>query len=299
MTLSEQIKAAEYVFYAKATAKKDVKQTPYGEQYTMVWTQECQPIKQPAQYLTPVTFEMPKMGDLDNMDNFYGSREVRLGFNYVFFARPGDEFGIYMLDEVNNQQGLYRLDDSNRNELAPYLNECLAGDQCFDDDDSASESWAPVSLADRVNDAEYVFKFTANQPDGTHNLGCIQCILKQPNGNRLEQVFDVNQKFNTYFSENDCQDYALQDGKTYIGLFERENKNGAVYSPNNLFPQEVNGQKAIYELTADVQEELDAMLSTCSSTVYDCAAEPEPDNGCGRVNLNLGVCAALGLYNFF
>lgn len=272
LTISEQIEAADYVFYAKAINKLNVTTSLMGQRYTVEWSQECYAIKQPAKYLIPQTFLMPDMGAADLYDLPCGPRDVVTGFNYLFFATnsPEEVFGVYHLQEVNNQTGIYRLDHNNKAELAPYLYDCLSGDQCHPDNDDASETWEPMLLADRIKASEYAIEI--HMKDESH--GCVQCVIRQPAMNLQDGVSKVQigyglpNPFEPQLTVNEtvvinshsiCQDYNLEAGKRYIMLLEKVSAIGE-FDPDTYFPDEVNGQQAIYELTSEIQAELNQEL---------------------------------------
>jgi len=281
MSISERIDATDgYVFYAKAIAKEDIETSMWGQSYTVEWSLECLPIKQPARYAVPQTFKMENLGTFPPSYIPCGPRNVITGFNYIIFAERDQErenFDYYVLEEFNDQDGIIRVTNENKLELAPYLYECLSGDECHDDADDIQDNWEPMLLADRIKASEYAFEVIMN--DDT--TGCIQCVLNEPSDpSIIEPLFSEDGTFQLTEHHKNCHDpYDVKgDGETkYIMMLEREEASGTIDKNNELSPDEVNGQMAIYELTSEIQAELDDYLAQCPAQLFTCNAEPEPE----------------------
>jgi len=278
------------MFYAKATGKEDVTTSLYGQHYTVEWTQVCSPLKQPAGIL-PLTFKMRDMGaaTLDYIP--CGPRNVIGGFDYVFFAQPDtEEDGYWLLDEVNNQTGIFRPDEHPA-QLAPYLIEC--DNRCHVSGEDP-EDWQPMTLSDRIKAAEYAFEVHMT----TGSEGCVQCILNQPvNPSVIEKQWAVNQTLEVVSHAETCDDYSnITPNKRYIALLERVEISGRPNLGDHLSPDEVNGQTAIYEVTEQILAELTDELSQCPAEDYQCPSEPAPTPDGGSLaafSMVLLVSAAL------
>jgi len=155
--ITERTESAAYVIYAKAIEKKITKTTLYGQEYDVLWSLECAPLRQPRGAVVPQEFWMSGLGRFGPNYIPCGPRNVVTGFNYVFYGANWDSATNHMeLSEINNQEGLFRVetDAAARKELAPWLNECIAN-FCHDDNDADTEDWQPMSLEQRIFDAEY------------------------------------------------------------------------------------------------------------------------------------------------
>ena len=155
-SISERTEGAAWVIYAKAIEKKVTKTRLYGQEYDVLWSLECQPLKQPRGAVLPQEFWMTGLGRFGPNYVPCGPRSVVTGFNYVFYgANYSAETNHMALAELNNQEGLFRVetDYEARRELAPWLGECMAN-FCHEDSDQP-ENWEPLSLKERVEDAEY------------------------------------------------------------------------------------------------------------------------------------------------
>jgi len=291
MTIDQRAENSAYMFYAKATNKEDVTTSILGQSYTVEWTSECNPLKQPRGIL-PLTFKMRNMGAPDPDHIPCGPRNVIGGFNYVFFAMPDpNEPGYWILDEVNNQTALFRPDE-HPVELAPWLLECL--NNCHSDVNPAEDNWEVMSLSDRINAAEYAFEVHMT----TQSEGCVQCVLKEPTNPGInERIFGVNETIEVVSHSATCFDYGqiVEPNKRYITLLERVEISGRPDAGNHLSPDEVNGQQAIYELNEQILAELGDMLAFCPAEDYMCPTEPSPTPDSSRV-LEMSVLVLLGLF---
>merc|ERR1711981_344515 len=157
--ISTRAENAEYIIYAKALKKYNNQYSLFGETYDVEWSLECQPMKQPARSLFPQLINMTTLGRFGPDEVYCGPRNVVTGFNYVFFAKNVDRATGYIeLDEINNQEGLFNLENDYeaRYQLAPWLYDCVAN-HCHEDTDQ-SDDWAPMTLNDRIDAAEYAFE---------------------------------------------------------------------------------------------------------------------------------------------
>merc|ERR1712046_124958 len=171
-----------------------------------------------------------------------------------------------------------------------YLNECFAN-FCHEDSDDESEDWKPMTLKERIEDAEYALEVHMT----TDGKGCVQCILNQPtDDNFIEHLYSVNETIRID-SDGYCHDYSGVAGKRYIALLQKVNMIGQVANKGHLFPDEVNGQIALIEANNEVQSELADMLRNCPAVDYQCPAEdattqqPVTESGSMKANFTFGL----------
>merc|ERR1712226_1470817 len=85
--ITQRIESSAYAFYAKALEKKVTKTSLYGQEYDVLWSLECDPLKQPGGTVIPQTFWMSGLGRFGPNYIPCGPRNVVTGFNYVFFGQ--------------------------------------------------------------------------------------------------------------------------------------------------------------------------------------------------------------------
>ena len=296
--MTERSEEAQFIIYAKAVEKTDIKTSLFGQSYTVEWETLC--VMKPGIRGFPSRFKMEHMGTFDPSDIVHcGNRKVKGGFNYIFYAKPdynSDGADPYLIfDEVNNQTALFEIGGVDENGVDPVnrafaedIYHCLSGDHCHDDDDLPNidpenevDFWEPMSLSDRIKASEYAME--VHMIDGAR--GCVQCILNQPeNPSGIQHDFKVNETLYVTEHESLCHDsdVYIDGGKRYIMLLTNSEINGKPnLKPFTLAPNEVNGQQAVYEVDSALIAELGDLLVNCPAEDYTCPAEnpdePEPE----------------------
>jgi len=278
---------ATWIIYAKAVEKTDIKTSMFGQSYTVEWEIECVMKNEPRGF--PSRFKMEHMGTFDPSDIVHcGSRKVKGGFNYIFYAKPDDsksneEMFYLSLDEVNNQTALFEIGttteggESVSRAFAEEIYECLSGDHCHDDSETETETWEVMSLEERIIASEYAMEVHMTDSE----RGCVQCILNEPaNPSGIQHNFAINETLYVTEHEQLCHDsdVYIDGGKRYIMLLSESEINGKPnLKPNTLAPNEVNGQRAVYEVDSAIMAELSELLAKCPAEDYTCPAdEPLP-----------------------
>jgi len=275
LNISARAEQAEYIIYAKAITKLNAVHDIFGSTYDVEWSLDCQPMKKPdGSGVFPQTFKMTGLGRFGPNYIPCGPRNIVTGFNYVFFAKSFDAATGYIeLDEVNNQEGLFRLSEDNdaRIQLADWMYGCVAN-HCHDDSEGSSADWAPMSFEDRAKAAEYSLEVHMT----TETQGCIQCVIRQPDEEgSIEHVYGANETITINMEDGSmaCHNYNVLPGKRYVMLLQRSDINDVVLPNGQLMVDEVNGEVAILEVDNQVQSELADLLRTCPAQDYECPVE--------------------------
>jgi len=270
--LTTRVDEAHNVVYAKVIEKKNFRQVGgHGEMYDITLELECD-VKVQRGIIIPEVFTVLNMGA---MPESCPQRNVETYQYYVLFLQKDDN-GNFVLEEVNQQDGVVLASWDNLKLISGPIQKCLT-DLC---NPAVIDGWSPMTEMERADLAEIIVhvKVTdTHETSGGYYFGNSQliCGMKVPADINLGTSFNITQLGESEGTFGQCADDHVTKNHEFIIFLERHfpffPPLVGTISPDLLDDfllgvDEVNFQQGIWNVTDEVKEIFKDYLVDCPSS---------------------------------